>query len=141
MQDISFGILDANSQEFDNNTENQLIHIMEEQKNIDTKGATMRLGNYPCVLSEGSLARKVYGEEIIEERHRHRYECNNEYVNQLEEAGLKISGKSPNGLLVEIVEIPTHKYFIAAQFHPELKSRPDKPSPLFVGLIEACKNK
>jgi len=86
------------------------------------------------------LAKKIYNNEEISERHRHRFEFNNEYREKLENAGLKISGTSPNGLLVEIVEIPKHPYFIAAQFHPELKSRPNKPSPLFIGLIEAVKN-
>ena len=86
------------------------------------------------------MAKKIYNNEEISERHRHRFEFNNEYREKLENAGLKISGTSPNGLLVEIVEIPKHPYFIAAQFHPELKSRPNKPSPLFIGLIEAVKN-
>ena len=92
------------------------------------------------MLKEGSLAYKLYGKTEISERHRHRFEYNNEYRQNLEEAGLKISGTSPDGSLVEIVEIPEHKYFIASQFHPEFKSRPNKPAPLFVGLIEAAKN-
>ena len=129
---------DANSAEFDENTKNPLIHIMEEQKEIDKKGGTMRLGAYPCVLKEGSLASKIYGKKEISERHRHRFEYNNAYREKLEKAGLKISGTSPDGLLVEIVEIPEHPYFIAGQFHPELKSRPNNPAPLFVGLIKAC---
>ena len=129
---------DANSAEFDENTKNPLIHIMEEQKGIDKKGGTMRLGAYPCVLKEGTLASKVYGKSEISERHRHRFEYNNDYREKLEKAGLKISGTSPDGLLVEIVEIPEHPYFIAGQFHPELKSRPNNPAPLFVGLIKAC---
>ena len=135
-------IKDANSAEFDENTKNPLIHIMEEQKEIDKKGGTMRLGSYPCVLKEGSLAREIYGTEKIEERHRHRYEYNNSYKKQLEEAGLICSGTSPDGSLVEIVEISkeNHPYFIAGQFHPELKSRPNKPAPLFVGLIKAAKD-
>ncbi len=131
---------DANSAEFDENTKNPLIHIMEEQKGIDKKGGTMRLGAYPCVLKEGTLASKVYGKSEISERHRHRFEYNNDYREKLEKAGLKISGTSPDGLLVEIVEIPEHPYFIAGQFHPELKSRPNNPAPLFVGLIKACLN-
>ena len=132
------GLNDANSAEFDEKTKNPLIHIMEEQKGIDKKGGTMRLGAYPCVLKEGSLASKIYGKRKISERHRHRFEYNNDYREKLEEAGLKISGTSPDGLLVEIVEIPEHPYFIAGQFHPELKSRPNNPAPLFVGLIRSC---
>ena len=112
---------------------------MESQKGIDKKGGTMRLGAYRCVLKEGSLASKLYKEPEISERHRHRFEYNNEYREKLENAGLKISGTSPDGTLVEIVEIPEHKYFIASQFHPELKSRPNRPAPLFVGLIKAAK--
>ena len=134
------GLKDANSAEFDEKSKNQVIHIMEEQKGIDKKGGTMRLGAYPCVLKEGTLASKVYGKSEISERHRHRFEYNNDYREKLEKAGLKISGTSPDGLLVEIVEIPEHPYFIAGQFHPELKSRPNNPAPLFVGLIKACLN-
>ncbi len=132
------GLKDADSAELDENTKNPIIHIMEEQKDIDKKGGTMRLGAYPCVIKEGTLASKIYGEKEISERHRHRYEYNNEYRERLEEAGLKISGTSPDGLLVEMVEIQDHPYFIAGQFHPELKSRPNKPAPLFVGLVKAC---
>ena len=95
-------------------------------------------GSYPCKLKEKSLARKIYGEEEIAERHRHRYEYNNDYKERLEKAGLIASGTSPDGSLVEIVELKNHPYFIASQFHPELKSRPNRPSPLFVGLIKAC---
>lgn len=133
------GIEDADSAEFDENSKNPLIHIMEEQKGIDKKGGTMRLGAYPCVLKEGSLANKVYAKGEISERHRHRYEYNNSYKQRLEAAGLKVSGTSPDGLLVEIVEIEDHPYFIAAQFHPELKSRPNNPAPLFVGLVNVAK--
>ncbi len=132
------GLKDADSAELNENTKNPIIHIMEEQKGIDQKGGTMRLGAYPCIIKEGTLASKVYQKEEISERHRHRYEYNNEYRERLEKAGLKISGTSPDGLLVEMVEIPNHPYFIAGQFHPELKSRPNKPAPLFVGLIKAC---
>ncbi len=134
------GLSDANSEEFDETTKNPLIHIMEEQKGIDKKGGTMRLGAYPCIIKEGTLASKVYGTEEISERHRHRFEYNNSYRETLEKAGLKVSGTSPDGLLVEMVELENHPYFIAGQFHPELKSRPNKPSPLFVGLVEAAKN-
>ena len=133
------GLKDANSTEFDATTKNPVIHIMEDQKGIDQKGGTMRLGSYPCKLKEGTLAQKLYGKELIEERHRHRFEYNNDYKDKLEKAGLICSGTSPDGRLVEIVEYKDHPYFIAGQFHPELKSRPNKPSPLFVGLVEAAK--
>ncbi len=135
------GLKDANSAEIDEHTQNPVIHIMEEQKGIDKKGGTMRLGAYPCIIKEGTLANKLYGTKEISERHRHRYEFNNDYREKLEQAGLKISGTSPDGLLVEMVEIPEHPYFIAGQFHPELKSRPNKPAPLFVGLVKACVDK
>lgn len=95
-------------------------------------------GAYPCIIKEGSLANKVYKAKEISERHRHRYEFNNDYRQMLEEKGLTISGTSPDGNLVEIVEIKNHPYFIAGQFHPELKSRPNRPAPLFVGLVKAC---
>ena len=132
---------DANSAEFSKTTKNPVIHIMEEQKEIRKKGGTMRLGSYPCVLKSGSLAEKLYGKEEIQERHRHRFEYNNEYKERLEKAGLICSGTSPDGKLVEIVELSEemHPYFIAGQFHPELKSRPNKPAPVFVGLVGATK--
>ena len=131
---------DANSVEFDENTAHPVIHIMEDQKNVTKKGGTMRLGAYPCVLKQGTYARKIYGEEKISERHRHRYEFNNDYREEIEKAGLKISGTSPNGNLVEIVELEeeNHPFFVAGQFHPEFKSRPDRPSPLFVELVKKC---
>ena len=135
------GLKDANSLEFDENTTNPVIHIMEEQKNINKKGGTMRLGAYDCVIKENTLAHKVYGKTNISERHRHRYEYNNDYKQRLEAAGLIASGTSPDGSLVEIVELPGHPYFIAGQFHPELKSRPNNPAPLFVGLVKAAKEK
>ena len=134
------GIKDANSAEFEENAQNPVIHIMEEQKGIDQKGGTMRLGSYPCRIKENTLARELYGEEIINERHRHRFEYNNDYKERLEESGLICSGTSPDGKLVEIVEYREHPYFIAGQFHPELKSRPNRPAPLFVGLVNAAKN-
>ena len=114
---------------------------MEEQKNVNKKGGTMRLGAYPCILKNGSKAKEVYGEEKISERHRHRFEYNNEYKERLEKSGLICSGTSPDGSLVEIVELKNHPYFIASQFHPELKSRPNRPAPLFKGLIKSCFNK
>ena len=133
------GLKDANSSEFSETTQNPVIHIMEEQIGIDKKGGTMRLGAYPCILKEGSLAKELYGQEKISERHRHRYEYNNDYKERLEKAELICSGTSPDGKLVEIVEYRNHPYFIAGQFHPEFKSRPNKPSPLFVGLVKAAK--
>ena len=126
----------CNSSEFDENAKNPVIHIMKEQKDIDKKGGTMRLGAYPCIIKDGTLAKAVYGKENISERHRHRFEYNNEYKETLEKAGLICSGTSPDGKLVEIVELKDHPYFIASQFHPELKSRPNNPAPLFVGLIK-----
>ena len=128
----------ANSEEFDEISEDPVIHIMYDQKDVTKKGGTMRLGSYPCVIKEGTLAKKLYRENEIAERHRHRFEYNNAYKEDMEKAGLVVSGTSPDGKLVEIIEIPNHPYFIAAQFHPEFKSRPDKPSPLFVGLVKAC---
>lgn len=135
------GLKDANSAEFSKTTKNSVIHIMETQKDIKKKGGTMRLGSYPCVITTGSLAEEVYGASKIDERHRHRFEYNNEYKERLENAGLICSGVSPDGSLVEIVELEpkAHPYFIAGQFHPELKSRPNRPAPLFVGLIKAAK--
>ena len=137
------GLKDANSAEFDEKSKNQVIHIMEEQKGIDKKGGTMRLGAYPCIIKEGTLAQEVYGKTQISERHRHRFEYNNDYKERLEKAGLICSGTSPDGKLVEIVELSQkeHPYFIAGQFHPELKSRPNKPAPLFVGLVKAAKER
>ena len=114
---------------------------MEDQKNITKKGGTMRLGAYPCILAKGTLASDLYGSKEISERHRHRYEFNNAYKKEMEQKGMIFSGTSPDGNLVEIVEIKEHPYFIAAQFHPEFKSRPDRPQPLFVGLIKNAKNR
>jgi CTP synthase len=133
------GLKDANSSEFSETTQNPVIHIMNDQIGVDKKGGTMRLGAYPCILKEGSLAKKIYGTEKISERHRHRFEYNNEYKEILENAGLICSGTSPDGKLIEIVEYRNHPYFIAGQFHPELKSRPNRPGPLFVGLVKAAK--
>lgn len=132
---------DANSSEFDEITPNPVIHIMETQKGITKKGGTMRLGAYPCKIKKDTLAYKVYGQEEISERHRHRFEFNNDYKESLEEKGLICSGTSPDGTLVEMVEIKNHPFFIAVQFHPELKSRPDRPAPLFSALIKAAKEK
>ena len=133
------GIKDANSAEFSKTTKNPVIHIMEDQKTIIEKGGTMRLGSYPCRIKKGTLAYKIYGQENINERHRHRFEYNNDYKERLEKAGLIASGTSPDGRLVEIVENINNNFFIASQFHPEFKSRPDKPAPLFKAFIEATK--
>ena len=130
------GLKDANSEEFDKESKNQVIHIMENQKNVTKKGGTMRLGAYPCKIKKNTLAYKIYGKELIYERHRHRYEYNNDYKELLEKNGLICSGTSPDGSLVEIVEIPKNKFFIAGQFHPEFKSRPDRPAPLFSNFIK-----
>lgn len=133
------GLKDANSAEFSDKTKNPVIHIMETQKKITEKGGTMRLGSYPCTIKKDTLAYKIYGKEHIDERHRHRYEYNNEYKERLEAAGLICSGTSPDGNLVEIVENVNHPFFIAGQFHPEFKSRPDRPAPLFKALVKAAK--
>ena len=132
---------DVNSEEFEPECENPVIHIMTDQKVITRKGGTMRLGSYPCKIVKGTLAEKIYKTAEINERHRHRFEYNNDYREQMENAGLKICGTSPDGTLVEMVEIKDHPFFIAAQFHPEFKSRPDRPEPLFVALVEASKRK
>jgi CTP synthase len=138
------GLPDASSTEFDPQTPFPVIATMEEQKQIVSGegdlGGTMRLGSYPAVLAEGSIVREVYGAERIEERHRHRYEVNNEYLGKLEEAGLVISGVSPDRSLVEFVELPreVHPYYVSTQAHPEFKSRPDRAHPLFVGLVGAA---
>ena len=134
------GLKDANSAEFSDTTQNPVIHIMEDQKNVKKKGGTMRLGSYPCVIKEGTLAFEIYKKERIDERHRHRFEFNNDYKEKCEKAGLICSGTSPDGELVEIEELKDHPYFIAGQFHPELKSRPNKPAPLFIGLVKAAKH-
>lgn len=131
------GLEHANSTEF-GPTEHPVIDLMPEQKSLTDKGATMRLGACPVLIERGTLAHKLYGALEISERHRHRYEVNPRYIRELEAAGLKFSGKSPDGRRMEIVELPGHPYFIASQFHPEFKSRPMRPRPLFVGLVQAC---
>ncbi len=132
------GLEMAHSEEVMPDTPHPLIHILPEQKEIVEKGATMRLGSYKCQLVAGTLAEKLYGASTIEERHRHRYELNNDYREQLAKLGLVCSGLSPDYRLVEIIEIPTHSYFIATQFHPEFRSRPNRAHPLFEGLIAAA---
>lgn len=133
------GLKSVHSTEVNPHTPHPVIHIMPEQEKLlegSHYGGTMRLGAYPCVLQPGSLARKIYGQKEISERHRHRYEVNNTYRGKLEKAGLVFSGLSPKGNLVEIIELPNHPFFIATQFHPEFKSRPNRPHPLFMEFIK-----
>jgi CTP synthase len=132
------GIEDAFSREFNETTTNPLIDLMESQKKVVKKGGTMRLGAYPCELQEGTMARRIYGQQDIEERHRHRFEFNNKYREQLAEAGLVISGVYPEADLVEIVELADHPWFLGCQFHPEFRSRPLDPHPLFESFVGAC---
>ncbi len=129
------GSRDVNSTEFDMFTEHPVIDFMPDQRNMEDKGGTMRLGLYPARLTPGSKAAQVYGQEIVYERHRHRFEVNNEYRHTLEAAGMVLSGQSPDGRLVEIVELRDHPWFVASQFHPEFRSRPDRPHPLFDGFV------
>ncbi len=129
---------DANSTEFNPMTRHPVIDLMEHQQVVSEKGGTMRLGVYPAKLAEGSLVRRLYGNELIYERHRHRYEVNNRYRKSLEDSGMRLSGISPDEFLVEFIEIPSHPYFVATQAHPELKSRPLEPHPLFVGFVAAA---
>ena len=132
------GLEGANSTEFAEGTKYPVIDLMIEQKDVAGYGGTMRLGAYPCHLKAGSKAQAAYGTDVISERHRHRYEVNNEYKKQIEQAGLIFSGTSPDGLLAEMVEYPKNDWFVASQFHPEFKSRPECPHPLFMGLISAA---
>ncbi|MCL2580415.1 MAG: CTP synthase [Oscillospiraceae bacterium] len=132
------GLSDANSAELVQNTSDPVIHIMPDQVDIDQKGGTMRLGLYPCKLIDGSRSRALYAEDLIYERHRHRYELNNKYREELEKNGMKISGISPDAQLVEIVEISDHPWFVGVQFHPEFKSRPNRPHPLISGFVQAA---
>jgi CTP synthase len=132
------GIPDANSTEFREDGPDPVIALLDSQLKVTKKGGTMRLGAYPCVLAEGSRAREIYGQPEISERHRHRFEFNNEYRETLAAHGMTISGTSPDGGLVEMIEITPHPWFVAGQFHPELKSRPTRPHPLFASFIEAA---
>lgn len=132
------GLKDAASTEVNPSTPYPVIDLMEDQKSTTIKGGTMRLGAYECKLEKGSLAEKIYGSELISERHRHRYEFNGDFLAQMEAAGLKASGRNPETGLVEIVEIPTHPFFIGVQFHPELKSTPEVPQPIFVAFVKAA---
>jgi CTP synthase len=128
----------AHSQEFDSQSPDQIIHLMDSQKSVTSKGGTMRLGAYPCLLTSGSRSHKAYGGSEISERHRHRYEFNNSYRVRFESAGVIFAGVSPNRDLVEIMEIKDHPWFVACQFHPELKSRPTKAHPLFREFVAAA---
>ena len=133
------GLADAMSVEFDPNTPHPVIHLMDTQEGVVNKGGTMRLGQYPCEVKEKTRLHDLYQETLIYERHRHRYEFNNAYKSQFSERGLVFSGVCPDNNLVEVVELPAHPYFVACQFHPEFKSRPLKPHPLFYGFVEAAK--
>ncbi|QRN95772.1 CTP synthase [Archangium violaceum] len=132
------GLAGSNSLEFNEHTPHPVVTLMESQVKVQDKGGTMRLGSYACALKPGSLAHKLYGEDVIHERHRHRYEVNNAYRGRLQEAGLVVSGHNPELNLVEMIELPDHPYFIGCQFHPEFKSKPFAPHPLFSGFIRAA---
>ncbi len=135
------GLANAHSAEFEPMAPHRVIDLMESQQDVSEKGGTMRLGLYAAKLAEGSLVEALYDDEVIYERHRHRYEVNNKYRAQLEAAGLRLSGLSPDERLVEIIELPGHPFFVASQFHPEFKSRPDQPHPLFEGFVRAAKER
>ena len=133
------GIENANSTEFDQNTKEPVISLLEEQREkIQSKGASMRLGTWPTKIAKGTLAEKIYGDSEVLERHRHRYEFNMKYREKMGEKGFTISGTSPDGALAELVELRDHPYFLACQYHPEFQSKPNKPHPLFKGFVEAC---
>lgn len=132
------GYRDAHSSEFDPNSYHQVIHIMPNQHDVTDLGGTLRLGSYPCILANDSKSYQLYGSELIHERHRHRYEVNNDYRTSLTNAGMKLVGLSPDGHIVEMIEIPDHPWFIGTQAHPEFKSRPNKPHPLFKGFVGAA---
>ncbi|MDP5274664.1 CTP synthase [Chengkuizengella axinellae] len=134
------GLQSANSSEINPDTPYPVIDLLPEQKDIEDLGGTMRLGSYPCKLGKDTLAYESYGTDLISERHRHRYEFNNDYREMLENAGLKVSGTSPDGRLVEMIEIPDHPWFLASQFHPEFTSRPNRPQKMFTGFVKAALN-
>jgi CTP synthase len=127
----------ANSTEFDRTTPHPVIDLMPDQHNVTDMGGTMRLGLYPCVLQPGTIAQRAYQTDLVQERHRHRFEFNNSYRKRFEEAGMRFSGLSPNGLLVEIAELADHPFMVGVQFHPEFLSRPNRPHPLFTAFLEA----
>jgi CTP synthase len=129
---------DANSIEMDETTKNPIINLMESQKNVVNKGGTMRLGAWDCQIEKDSISYKVYGETDINERHRHRFEFNNDYKTQIEAAGMKATGLNPETGLVEIIEIPSHNWFVGVQYHPEYKSTVANPHPLFVAFVAAA---
>ena len=133
------GMTDAHSSELNPATTHPVIDLMPDQVGVTDMGGTMRLGSYPCHLVEGTRAADIYGVQDIHERHRHRYEVNNTFREELTKAGLVLSGLSPDGRLVEMVELPGHPWFVAGQFHPELKSRPNRAHPLFRGFVGAAK--
>ena len=135
------GLEGANSTEFTERTAHPVIDFMPDQTSETAKGGTMRLGAYPCSVLPGTKMFECYGREEISERHRHRYEFNNAYRERLTNAGLRISGTSPDGRIVETIEIPENDFFVGVQFHPEFKSRPNRAHPLFRGLIAAAKKK
>ena len=132
------GMADANSSEFNPNSTHPVIDLMPEQIDVEDLGGTMRLGLYPCKVYPDTLTSKAYNAELIYERHRHRYEVNNDYRATLTDHGMKLCGTSPDGRIVEMIELPDHPWFIATQAHPELKSRPNRPHPLFRGFVEAA---
>jgi CTP synthase len=132
------GIKDANSTEFDKNTKEPVISLLEEQRGVKNMGASMRLGTWPTKIAKGTLAEKIYGSTEVMERHRHRYEFNMRYRDQMNEKGFVISGTSPDGILAELIELRDHPYFVGCQYHPEFQSKPNKPHPLFKGFIQAC---
>jgi CTP synthase len=132
------GLRDANSTEFDPDTPHPVIDLLPEQGKVEDKGGTMRLGECPAVLAPGSLAQRAFGRDLINERHRHRYEFNPRYLEAFERAGMVATGRSPDGRLVEIVELKDHPWYVGVQFHPEFTSRPLAPHPLFLGFLGAC---
>lgn len=134
------GYRDAHSIELNPATTHPVISLMPDQEGVTDIGGTLRLGSYPCILDKGSKAFQLYGRELIHERHRHRYEVNNDYRNDLTAKGMKLSGISPDGRIIEMIEIPSHQFFVATQAHPELKSRPNRPHPLFLGFVNAAIN-
>jgi CTP synthase len=131
------GYAKADSTEFNPDTPDPVIYLMEDQKDVTDKGATMRVGSYPCALRKNTVAHQLYGAPEINERHRHRYEFNMKYRDEMEKQGLVISGTSPDGKLAEVVELRKHPWFVACQFHPEFQSRPRVPHPLFRGFVAA----
>lgn len=135
------GYIDADSGEFAENSSHKVIDFMPGQSNEIDKGGTLRLGSYPCVIKNNTIMEKCYGCTKIQERHRHRYEFNNQYRETFVQHGMVLSGTSPDGYLVEAVELPEHTFYVGVQFHPEFKSRPNRPHPLFIGFVNAALQK